>query len=48
MDNATSPLSTSFYIQTNQGIGMVTNAKKREQAAIEECLSLSFAVLFWN
>ena len=45
MDNATSPLSTSFYVQTNQGIGMVTNAKKREQAAIEESVSVLCSAL---
>ena len=44
MDKATSPVST-FYVQTNQGIGMVTNAKKKEQAAIEESVSVLCSAL---
>ncbi len=39
MDNATSPLST-FYVQTNHDIGMVTSAKKRERATIDESVSI--------
>lgn len=45
MDNATSPLSTSFYVQTSPGIGMVTNAKKKEQASIEESVSVLCSAL---
>ena len=44
MDNATSPLST-FYVQTSQGIGMVTNTKKREQAVTDESVSVLCSAL---